>query len=177
MTLANDAATSSAQGEMDLSSLLRLRIADFPSLCFCKDPIQPRVLHHEQHLCGSPQGTPLTNQLFLLSSRGVAAVAMDFCVAAIAAVAMDSCAAAVARDASAAAVARYASAATKCLPFRTCARSILLEAFKLPASMWARAREQSRLDPASISVVSNRVCSRGCRQSVDPIGIVCSAAC
>ena len=33
MTLANDAATSSAQGEIDLSSLLRLRIADFLSLC------------------------------------------------------------------------------------------------------------------------------------------------
>ena len=32
VTLANDAATSSTQGEMDLPSLLRLRIADFPSL-------------------------------------------------------------------------------------------------------------------------------------------------
>ena len=32
VTLANDAATSSTQGEMDLSSLLRLCIADFPNL-------------------------------------------------------------------------------------------------------------------------------------------------
>ena len=39
MTLANDAATGSAQGEMNLPSLLRLCVADLPSLFFGKDQI------------------------------------------------------------------------------------------------------------------------------------------
>ena len=43
MTLANDAATGSAQGEMNLPSLLRVCVADLPSLVFGKDQIQPRV--------------------------------------------------------------------------------------------------------------------------------------
>ena len=45
MTLANDAATGSAQGEMNLPSLLRLCVADLPSLVLGKDQIQPRFLH------------------------------------------------------------------------------------------------------------------------------------
>ena len=81
MALANDAATGSAQGEMNLPSLLRLRVADLPSLFFGKDQIQPRVFHYKQHLCRTAQGTPLTTLLtslpLLLSSRGVAFVAKD----------------------------------------------------------------------------------------------------
>ena len=76
MTLANDAATGSAQGEMNLPSLLRLRVADLPSLFFGKDQIQPRVFHYKQHLRRTAQGTPFTTLLtslpLLLSSRGVA---------------------------------------------------------------------------------------------------------
>ena len=45
MTLANDAATGSAQGEMNLPSLLRVCVADLPMLVFGKDLIQPRVFH------------------------------------------------------------------------------------------------------------------------------------
>ena len=97
MTLANNAATSSAQGEMDLSSLLRLCIADLPCLFFCKDQIQPRVFHYKQHLRRTPQDIPLTSQLFLLSRRGVAAVARD------------------------------SSTAAKCLLLRSCRRRMLLE--------------------------------------------------
>ena len=77
MTLANDAATSSAQGEMNLPSLLRLCVADLPSLVFGKDQIQPRVFHYKQHLRRTPQGIPLTSLLLLLSSRGVASVVRD----------------------------------------------------------------------------------------------------
>ena len=77
MALANDAATGSAQGEMNLPSLLRVCVADLPSLFFGKDQIQPRVFHYKQHLRRTPQGTPLTNLLLLLSSRGVAFVAKD----------------------------------------------------------------------------------------------------
>ena len=81
MTLANDAATGSAQGEMNLPSLLRLCVADLPSLFFGKDQIQPRVFHYKQHLRRTAQGTPLTTLLtilpLLLSSRGVAFVAKD----------------------------------------------------------------------------------------------------
>ena len=44
MTLANDAATGSAQGEMNLPSLLRLCVADLPSLVFGKDQIQQMVI-------------------------------------------------------------------------------------------------------------------------------------
>ena len=75
MTLANDAAPSSTQGEMDPSSLLRLCVADLPTLFSGKDQLQPRVFHYKQHLRGTPQGTPLTS-LFVPSS-GVAAVAKD----------------------------------------------------------------------------------------------------
>ena len=77
MTLANDAATGSAQGEMNLPSLLRLCVADLPSLVFGKDQIQPRVFHYKQHLRRTPQGTPLTSLLLLLSRRGVALVAKE----------------------------------------------------------------------------------------------------
>ena len=41
VTLANDAATSTTQGEMDFPSLLRLRIMDSPSLFSGEDQIQP----------------------------------------------------------------------------------------------------------------------------------------
>ena len=115
MTLANDAATSSTQGEMDLSSLLRLCIADLPTLFSGKDQIQPRVLHYKQHLRGTPQGTPLTSQFLLLSSCGVATVATDSFGAAVATVATDSFGAAVATT-------------TMHLPFQICRRRILLEA-------------------------------------------------
>ena len=81
MALANDAATGSAQGEMNLPSLLRLRVADLPSLFFGKDQIQPRVFHYKQHLCRTAQGTPLTTLLtslpLLLSSRE--AFSAEFC--------------------------------------------------------------------------------------------------
>ena len=81
MTLANDAATGSAQGEMNLPSLLRLCVADLPSLVFGKDQIQPRVFHYKQHLRRTPQGTPLTTLLtslpLLLSSRE--AFSAEFC--------------------------------------------------------------------------------------------------
>ena len=103
MTLANDATTSSTQGEMDLSSLLRLCIADLPTLFSGKDQIQPRVLHYKQHLRGTPQGTPLTSQFLLLSSCGVATVATDSFGAAVATTTMH-------------------------LPFQICRRRILLEA-------------------------------------------------
>ena len=75
MTLANDAAPSSTQCEMDPSSLLRLCVADLPILFSGKDQLQPRVFHYKHHLRGTPQGTPLTS-LFVPSS-GVAAVAKD----------------------------------------------------------------------------------------------------
>ena len=90
VTLANDPATSSTQGEMDLSSLLRLCIADFPTLSSGKDQIQPRVFHHKQHLRGTPQGTSLASQFLLLSSGGVAAVANGSFGTDVAAVANDS---------------------------------------------------------------------------------------
>ena len=61
MTLANDATTRSAQGEVDPASLLRLRIADLPRLFFCQDQIQPRVLHYEHNLCRISQGAPLAS--------------------------------------------------------------------------------------------------------------------
>ena len=81
MTLANDAATGSAQGEMNLPSLLRLCVADLPSLDFGKDQIQPRVFHYKQHLCRTAQGTPLSTPLtslpLLLSSRE--AFSAEFC--------------------------------------------------------------------------------------------------
>ena len=105
MTLANDAATGSAQGEMNLPSLLRLCVADLPSLVFGKDQIQPRVFHYKQHLRRTPQGTPLTSLLLLLSSRGVALVAKD---------SFATCSRGV---------------AAKYFPFRTCTRRISLEAF------------------------------------------------
>ena len=70
MALANDAATGSAQGEMNLPSLLRLRVADLPSLFFGKDQIQPRVFHYKQHLCRTAQGTPLTTLLTSLPLLG-----------------------------------------------------------------------------------------------------------
>ena len=88
VTLANDATTRSAQGEVDPASLLRLRIADLPRLLFCQDQIQPRVLHYERKLRRTPQGAPLASQLFLPSSRGVASAAR--CSFAVAAVARDS---------------------------------------------------------------------------------------
>ena len=82
MALANDAATGSAQGEMNLPSLFRLCVADLPSLVSGKDQIQPRVFHYKQHLCRTAQGTPLTTLLtslpLLLSSRGVAAKHFPF---------------------------------------------------------------------------------------------------
>ena len=90
VTLANDPATSSTQGEMDLSSLIRLCIADFPTPSSGKDQIQPRVFHYKQHLRGTPQGTSLTSQFLLLSSGGVAAVANDSFGTDVAAVANDS---------------------------------------------------------------------------------------
>ena len=116
MTLANDAATGSAQGEMNLPSLLRLCVADLPSLFFGKDQIQPRVFHYKQHLRRTAQGTPLTTLLtslpLLLSSRGVALV-----VRGVALVAKDSFA-----TCSRGVPAKY-------FPFRTCTRRISLEAF------------------------------------------------
>ena len=105
MTLANDAATGSAQGEMNLPSLLRLCVADIPSLVFGEDQIQPRVFHYKQHLRRTPQGTPPTSLLLLLSSRGVALVAKD---------SFATCSRGV---------------AAKYVPFRTCTRRISLEAF------------------------------------------------
>ena len=77
MALPNDATTGSAQGEMNLPSLFRLCVADLPSLVSGKDQIQPRVFHYKQHLRRTPQGTPPSSLLFLLSSRGVAFVAKD----------------------------------------------------------------------------------------------------
>ena len=112
MALANDAATGSAQGEMNLPSLLRLCVADLPSLVSGKDQIQPRVFHYKQHLRRTPQGTPLTSLLLLLSSRGVALV-----VRGVALVAKDSFA-----TCSRGVPAKY-------FPFRTCTRRISLEAF------------------------------------------------
>ena len=97
MTLANDATTRSAQGEVDPASLLRLRIADLPRLLFCQDQIQPRGLHYEHKLRRTPQSAPLASQLFLPSSRGVASVVKEASLgAAVADVARDSLGAAVA---------------------------------------------------------------------------------
>ena len=132
VTLANDATTRSAQGEVDHASLLRLRIADLPRLLFCQDQIQPRVLHYERKLRRTPQGAPLASQLFLPSSRGVASVARGSLGAAVDSVARCSFAvASVARCSSAvAAVARDSdtATATKCLSLRACKRRIRLEA-------------------------------------------------
>ena len=115
MTLANDAATGSAQGEMNLPSLLRLCVADLPSLFFGKDQIQPRVFHYKQHLCRTAQGTPLTTLLtslpLLLSSRGVAPV-----VRGVALVAKDSFATC------------SRGVAAKHFPFRICTRCTCPEA-------------------------------------------------
>ncbi len=110
VTLADDAATSPTQGEMDLPSLLRLRIADFPSLFSGEDQVQPRIFHYKQHLRGTPQGTPLTSQFLLLSRSGVAAVADDSVGAAVAAVTNDS------------------ATSTTYLPFQICRLRVLLEA-------------------------------------------------
>ena len=94
MALANDAATGSAQGEMNLPSLFRLCVADLPSLVSGKDQIQPRVFHYKQHLCRTAQGTPLTTLLtrlpLLRSSRCVALVAKDSFGTCVAFVAKDS---------------------------------------------------------------------------------------
>ena len=120
VTLADDAATSPTQGEMDLPSLLRLRIADFPNLFAGEDQIQPRIFHYKQHLRGTPQGTPLTSQSLLLSRSGVAAVADDSVGAAVAAVTNDSAGAAVAAVAD-------DPATTTHLPFQICRLRILLE--------------------------------------------------
>ena len=117
MTLANDAATGSAQGEMNLPSLLRLCVADLPSLVSGKDQIQPRVFHYKQHLRRTPQGTPLTSLLLLLSSRGVALVAKD---------SFGTCVAFVAKD-SFATCSR--GVAAKHFPFRICTRRTSPEAF------------------------------------------------
>ena len=147
MTLANDAATGSAQGEMNLPSLFRLCVADLPSLVSGKDQIQPRVFHYKQHLCRTAQGTPLTTLLtslpLLRSSRHVALVVR--CVALVAKDSFGTCVAFVAKDSFAtcvafvpkdpfatcsrgvAAVAKDA-ATTKYLPFRACQGRILLEA-------------------------------------------------
>ena len=125
VTLADDAATSPTQGEMDLPSLLRLRIADFPNLFPGEDQIQPRIFHYKQHLRGTPQGTPLTSQSLLLSRSGVAAVADDSVGAAVAAVTNDSAGAAVAAVADDSA---GAAVATTYLPFQICRLRILLEA-------------------------------------------------
>ena len=142
VTLADDAATSPTQGEMDLPSLLRLRIADFPNLFSGEDQIQPRIFHYKQHLRGTPQGTPLTSQSLLLSRSGVAAVADDSVGAAVAAV-TDDFVAAVANDSAGAAVAAVAddsagaavaavaddsATTTTYLPFQICRLRILLEA-------------------------------------------------
>ena len=125
MTLASDAATSSTQGEMDLSSLLCVCIANLPTLFSGKDQIQPRVFHYKQRLRGTPQGTPLISQFLVLSSIGVAAVSKDSSAAAVSAVSKDSSAAAVSavsKDSFGAAV------AATYLPFQICRRRILLEA-------------------------------------------------
>ena len=84
MTLANDAATGSAQGEMNLPSLLRVCVADLPMLVFGKDQIQPRVFHYKHHLRGAPQGTSLSSQSLFPSSNIVAAIAEDSSGAAVA---------------------------------------------------------------------------------------------
>ena len=77
VTLADDAATSPTQGEMDHPSVLRLRIADFPSLLSAEDQVQPMLFHYKQHLRRTPQGNTLTSQFLLLSRSGVAAVTND----------------------------------------------------------------------------------------------------
>ena len=142
MTLANDAATGSAQGEMNLPSLLRLCVADLPSLFFGKDQIQPRVFHYKQHLCRTAQGTPLTTLLtslpllgssrlttlltslpLLRSSRHVALVVR--CVALVAKDSFGTCVAFVAKD-SFATCSR--GVAAKHFPFRICTRCTSLEA-------------------------------------------------
>ena len=155
VTLANDATTRSAQGEVDPASLLRLRIADLPRLLFCQDQIQPRGLHYAHKLRRTPQSAPLASQHFLPSSRGVASVVKEASLgAAVASVAKDSLGAAVASVArcsfavasvarcsfAVASVARCSSAvaavardsdtatATKCLSLRACKRRIRLEA-------------------------------------------------
>ncbi len=146
VTLADDAAISPTQGEMDLPSLLRLRIADFPSLFSGEDQVQPRIFHYKQHLRGTPQGTPLTSQFLLLSRSGVAAVADDSVGAAVAAVADDSAGAAVAavaddsvgaavaavtNDSATAAVTNDSATSTTSttyLPFQICRLRVLLEA-------------------------------------------------
>ncbi len=77
VTLADDAATSPTQGEMNQPSLPRLRIADFPSLFSGEDQVHAVMFHYKHHLRGTPQGTPLTSQFLLLSRSGVAAVTND----------------------------------------------------------------------------------------------------
>ena len=142
MALANDAATGSAQGEMNLPSLLRLRVADLPSLFFGKDQIQPRVFHYKQHLCRTAQGTPLTTLLtslpllgssrlttlltslpLLRSSRHVALVVR--CVALVAKDSFATCVAFVAKDPFATC---SRGVAAKHFPFRICTRCISPEA-------------------------------------------------
>ena len=128
MTLANDAATGSAQGEMNLPSLLRLCVADLPSLFFGKDQIQPRVFHYKQHLCRTAQGTPLSTLLtslpLLRSSRHVALVVR--CVALVAKGPFATCVAFVAKDPFATC---SRGVAAKHFPFGLCTRRISPEAF------------------------------------------------
>ena len=107
MALANDAATGSAQGEMNLPSLLRLRVADLPSLFFGKDQIQPRVFHYTQHFCRTAQGTPLTTLLTSLPLLGPSR-----CVALVAKDSFGTCVAFVAKD-----------------PFATCSRGVAAKHF------------------------------------------------
>ena len=128
MALANDAATGSAQGEMNLPSLLRLCVADLPSLVSGKDQIQPRVFHYKQHLCRTAQGTPLTTLLtslpLLRSSRHVALVVS--CVAFVAKDSFATCVAFVPKDPFATC---SRGVAAKHFPFRICTRRTSLEAF------------------------------------------------
>ena len=144
VTLANDATTRSAQGEVDPASLLRLRIADLPRLCICVRIKSKKVLHYEQKLRRTPQSAALDSQLFLPSSRGVASVVKGSLADAVASVARGSLGAAVdsvarcsfavasvARCSFAVAAVAWDSAtatATKCLSLRACKRRIRLEA-------------------------------------------------
>ena len=131
MALANDAATGSAQGEMNLPSLLRLCVADLPSLVSGKDQIQPRVFHYKQHLCRTAQGTPLTTLLtslpLLRSSRHVALVVR--CVALVAKGSFGTCVAFVAKDSFATCVAFVPKD-----PFATCSRGVAAKHFPFRTS-------------------------------------------
>ena len=156
MALANDAATGSAQGEMNLPSLFRLCVADLPSLVSGKDQIQPRVFHYKQHLCRTAQGTPLTTLLtslpllgssrlttlltslpLLRSSRHVALVVR--CVALVAKDSFATCVAFVAKD-----------------PFATCSRGVAAKHFPFRISTRCTSPEaiSAEFCPTGSSIIS-----------------------